>query len=582
MNPVEFAQKHFSNYKTKGQEIIPTYCPFCKGGKKGDKYTFALNVDTGAYNCKRGTCGESGSFKQLLKEFGEETYRPHPPKSHKYIPPKTSITPAQKKVEEYLSKRCFSKATWERRKVGESNGNIAFPYYQDGKLVLIKFRKPEKYTGKGQKAWREKGGKAGFWGMDECDPKKPLVIVEGEMDALSLDECGVENVVSVPSGAEDLTCVENCWDWLEQFKKIIIWPDNDDPGQEMCRKLIAKLGEWRCFLVNSKYKDANESLFIEGKEKTFKQVEDAEEVPISGLIRLSEVKKIDIRSLEKVYSRLYGIDKTLGGFFLGMVSVWTGINSHGKSTLLGQIMLESIEQGYSVCVFSGEQPAAIFKYGIDLQAAGTEYLKMHIDPYRKEEVYYVEDVYKNYINEWYKDSFFLYDTFGTAQDEDILKRFEYAARRYDCKVFLIDNLMITAFTDNDRDFYRRQSNFIGKVKNFAHKFGAHVHVVAHPRKVEGRLTKADVAGSGGITNKADNVLSVFRVETDKDKADYPGVNTIVDIFKNRLLGTQNKEIQLRYSPPDKRFSMLSRPEDLKKQYSWVNLLRRGEYGPSPF
>ena len=577
MIPIEFARKHFPHHKVKGEEIVPALCPFCKGGNKGDKNTFALNIDTGAYNCKRGSCGAAGSFSQLMKEFGEVTYKPQP-----FVVPQTRISPAQQRVEKYLKARCFTRDTWERRKVGESEGNIAFPYYENGKLVLMKFRKPEKYQGKGQKAWREKGGKAVFWGMDDCTPDKPLVIVEGEMDALALDECGVENVVSVPSGAEDLTCIENCWDWLEQFKKIIIWPDSDEPGQEMCRKLIAKLGEWRCYIVNSEYKDANESLYKAGKETTTQAVKDAKEVPISGLVRLADVKKVDLQSMDKVYSKIYGIDKTLGGFFMGMVTVWTGINSHGKSTLLGQILLESIEQGYSVCAFSGEQPASMFQYNIDLQAAGVEYAETHYDNYRQEEVYFVNDRIKGFIHEWYKDRFFLYDTFGTANDDDILKRFEFAARRHDCRTFLVDNLMITSFTDKDNDFYRRQSNFIGKVKNFAHKFGVHVHVVAHPRKSEGRLTKMDVAGSGDITNRADNVLSVFRIEHDDDKQKYPGVDTIVDIFKNRLMGIQNKEIWLNFNPEDKRFAMCSRAEQLKKHYAWTTLLKEDDYGPAPF
>ena len=261
---------------------------------------------------------------------------------------------------------------------------------------------------------------------------------------------------------------------------------------------------------------------------------------------------------------------------MGQVTVWTGINSHGKSTLLGQLMLESIEQGHSVCAFSGELPAPMFQYAIDLQAAGVEFAEVHYDNYREEEVYFVGDKVKGLIHEWYKDRFFLYDTFGTAQDDDILKRFEFAARRHDCKTFLIDNLMITAFSDRDNDFYRRQSNFIGKVKYFAHKFNVHIHVVAHPRKQDGRLTKMDISGSGDIANKADNVLGVHRLEKEEERGKYPGTDTLVDIFKNRLSGRQNVEVWLKYSPEDKRFAMSSTPEELRKHYSWTKLMKEGK------
>ena len=60
------------------------------------------------------------------------------------------------------------------------------PYFENGELVLMKFR-----TTKPAKHWREEGGKPIFSGVwTYATPSKPLVIVEGEMDALALDECG--------------------------------------------------------------------------------------------------------------------------------------------------------------------------------------------------------------------------------------------------------------------------------------------------------------------------------------------------------------------------------------------------------
>ena len=66
----EFVDKYLAPYKLKGDEVIPERCPFCHGGEHGDKYTFALNAETGAYNCKRGTCGVQGAFPDLLQNFG--------------------------------------------------------------------------------------------------------------------------------------------------------------------------------------------------------------------------------------------------------------------------------------------------------------------------------------------------------------------------------------------------------------------------------------------------------------------------------------------------------------------------------
>lgn len=576
MDPYEFARAHFGEWKQHGNEIIPTTCPYCKGGERRDKFTFALNVDKLTFNCKRGTCGKQGHFTQLCRDFGEEAtdwrfeMRKSPPKQFKK--PETKVNPAKKKVEDYLKLRGFSRETWERRGVGESDGNIVFPYYENGQAVLMKFRKPEKYNGQGQKAWREAGGKAVLWGMDLCDPEKPLVIVEGEMDALALDECGVENVVSVPSGAQDLTWVENCWDWLEQFNKVIIWGDNDDPGKEMVRNLILKLGEWKCYTVDCQWKDANISLVKEGKEKTAEYVKNAKPIPVHGLIDLADVVPIDLTKIERVRSAVPALDEAIGGFLMGELSIWTGKNGQGKSTFLGQMLLGAVEEGKSVCAYSGELRADRFQYWINLQAAGPNNLSFHFDNVKQRKTPYVEKDISKRIRDWYRGKFWLYDNNLRAENTEeagIIKLFTYAARKYDCKVFLVDNLMTAKFDQmNEEDYYRAQSKFVGELVHFAKTFNVHVHLVAHPKKTRGKLEKEDISGSGDITNRADNVFSVERVPDDSTL----GCDSIVSVLKNRSEGKQNIEIGLNFDQDSKRFWQPSDPRGSKWQYGWENTL----------
>lgn len=576
ISPIEFARKHLNPYKTSGSEVIPTYCPFCHGGDNKDKHTFAMHVETGVYNCKRGSCGVSGTFRQLLREFGEQAetdYYRRPSKQYK-APTSKPETPKQKVVA-YLKQRGFTPPTWERRGVGEYKGAIAMPYYQDGKLMLMKFRPAHKPKDNEKKGWREEGGKAVFWGMDFCDQNKPLTICEGEMDALALDEAGIDNVVSVPNGAQDLSCIENCWEWLDKFKQVILWVDNDEPGRKLEWNLIQRLGSWRCSVIRHKRKDANEVLLLDGKQAVKDAVNGAVEVPMEGLVSLAEVPSLDYQDVVRVRSGIRGIDQAIGGFMLGEVSVWTGINSSGKSTLLGQLLLEAIDQGFSICAYSGELPARVFRYWIDLQAAGPQHLKMRRDEIRKREVPHVDPDAIKRIRSWYGDKFYLYDSFGAAKDHKIIEVFEYAARRYGCKVFMIDNLMTTVFTGTDRDFYRQQSNFVGLLKDFANRFDVHVHVVAHPRKTEGRLNKMDVSGSGDITNRADSVLSVHRCSQQEVKDN--NCNTMVDIFKNRFSGRQDVTIQLIFDGQCKRYSMAGNPAGIAKRYGWYNQIQGGDY-----
>lgn len=573
MNPYDFAKRYLGRYKEKGDEIIPEFCPFCRGGDHRDKYTFALNVKRQTYNCKRGSCGKQGHFSQLCKEFGEEynreniheIYRP----KRTYKKPVAKTETAKEKVEKYLISRGFSKETWERRGVGEYNGNIAFPYYENGELVMLKFRKPEEYSGHGQKAWREEGGKPILWGMDLCDCTNPLVLVEGEFDALALDEVGIENVVSVPSGAQDLSWIELCWDFLERFKQIIIFGDNDEPGREMVRKIIPRLGEWRCYVVDCPHKDANESLLKDGASKTVGYVFGAKPVPINGLIDLADVTPFDVSKIERVPSNIIGVDEEIGGFLMGELSVWTGKSGQGKSTFLGQMLIESIECGYSVCAYSGELRADRFQYWINLQAAGRKNIISYFDTVKGRDVNYVSRQTAERIKAWYKGKFWLYDNnvTGTSTEESgIIKLFSYAARKYNCKIFLVDNLMTSRFDSgrSDSDFFRAQSKFVGELVYFAKAYNVHVHLVAHPRKTNGELQKEAISGSGDITNRADNVFAIERI-------DNSGHNTELAILKNRAEGVQDVKIGLMFNKVSKRFFQPSAQYGADKKYGWEEI-----------
>jgi twinkle protein len=124
----------------------------------------------------------------------------------------------------------------------------------------------------------------------------------------------------------------------------------------------------------------------------------------------------------------------------------------------------------------------------------------------------------------------------------------------------------------------KQKEFVVRLVNFARKYNAIVHLIAHPRKLETtrRLTKFDVSGSGDITNLAHYVLSIHRV-SDKEKdppKDIRGnyikapieYDCIVDLFKNRLTGIQDKEMGVYFDTDSYRF--YTTKDELYKNYKW--------------
>lgn len=345
VTPLQFAQRHLSPFRVTGAEIIPTTCPVCKGGSGGDSDTFALNMYTGAWNCKRGSCAAEGGFQQLADMFGEDGEVLNPQNystSNKktYTLPTTELFPITDQIISYFDKRKISVDTLNAFQIAsDANGNIVFPFYRRGELVFVKMRPPRKVDKGEKKEWREKNTEPILFGMDNCAFGQQLTVCEGQIDAMSLYEAGIHNVVSVPSGSEDLEWVNLCWDWLDKFDDILIFGDADEPGQGMVQKLVKMLGEARCSTITDypvrpgdtvPCKDANEILYFYGAEKLAEIVQNAPRVEIKGIIRLADVKMVDYTVLPRVRSGIPKLDELTGGMFDGCVTIITGEPGCGK------------------------------------------------------------------------------------------------------------------------------------------------------------------------------------------------------------------------------------------------------------
>ena len=529
-----FADRHLAPYdlrkKQTGElEIIPRVCPFCKGGDNGDEKSFALSVDHGVYVCKRGSCGQRGTFSSLAHEFRFETSAQpikgqRKSKKPQFNLPQVKLLEPTEEIYKYFESRKISRTTVDAFHIAsDDKGNIVFPFYMGGENIFVKFRKPykPKPEDKGPKEWREPNTKAILFGMDDCVFSKPLVITEGQVDAMALYEAGVRNVVSVPSGCEDTSWIENCWEWLEKFKTIILFGDSDDPGRKMVDQVARRLDESRCMIVEDYpekpvggiCKDANEVLYFHGEFALIAMVENAKEIPVKGLINLGSVIPVPLDSIPNIRTNIPKLDWALRGLREGSVTIWTGKPGHGKSTLSGLFALQAVEQGSAVCVYSGELSKEEFQEWINLQCAGSDYIGLKADkdgnpipcvPYQVQQR----------IIQYYDNKIFLFDNEeifeNETEDKAILRLFKVAARKNGCKLFIVDNLMM-ALAESDEEF-RDQKKFVNSLKKFARKFGVHVAIVAHPRKVKAgeHLRGEDVAGSSAVNNLADATMVMER------------------------------------------------------------------------
>ena len=309
----DFARAH-GEYRERGKEIELLRCPYCQGGKS-DKWTFAINKDSGQFKCFRSSCMASGNMITLAKDFdfslGKDIdeYYTHKTEYKKLSQPKEKIIPKQNAID-YLVKRGISKEIVEKYEITCQNDNdkiLVFPFFDEkGVMQFVKYRNTDFVKGetKGSKEWCEKDCKPILYGMKQCNGSFDRVIItEGQIDSLTLAECGIENAVSVPTGAMGFTWIPHVWDWFSKFKEIIVFGDYEKGKitllDELSRRFRGKTKHVR-FEDYKDCKDANEILLKYGKEAVISAVENSVFIPINRVIELASVEKVDIYSLPKL------------------------------------------------------------------------------------------------------------------------------------------------------------------------------------------------------------------------------------------------------------------------------------------
>lgn len=285
-----------------------------------------------------------------------------------------------------------------------------------------------------------------------------------------------------------------------------------------------------------------------------------------------QIKTIKRDLSQVVSSGIDLIDKRIIGFNLGELSVWSGSNGSGKSSVLSQLAIESIDNNFKVALFSGELREDRVLNWLQLQACGKNYSKKT----QYENYYIVPDDVKGKVNAWLEKKLYIYNNQKGARVEDVLKAIDKCIEDNKIKVVIIDNLMALDLNSVVGEKYEKQTNLVIALSQLAKKRNVHIHFVAHPRKSLGFLRKQDISGTADITNLADNVFIVHRVNNDFKRAikEYLGIkegnpileyNNVIEICKNRDIGISDEFIGLYFERESKRF--LNTQKEIKV-YGW--------------
>ena len=538
----EFNQHGLEVGKTQG------ICPLCSHTRKPKN----RKLKCASYDWERGlgTCHNCNSTFQL------HTYQRKGASEREYVRPvfstKTHQAPSSKVVEWFKS-RGITQDTLEALNVseglefmpqtGKNENTIKFNYFMGNQLINIKYRDARKNF----KLY--KGAEKVFYNINSIVGHESCIIVEGEIDALSLHEAGVPNVISVPNGAtlnhNNLDYLDNCIDYFEDKTKIILAVDADEPGTMLKQEFVRRLGAENCYIVDfADCKDANEYLIKYGKDELKNAIHNAQQVPLENVSTLKTVEN-DLKDFVKHGFKpgfqvgLQNFDKIFSTYTGQFITV-TGIPSSGKSDFVDQMVVGyNNNYGWKTAFASPEnQPIYLHAHKLMRKHWGDMPSRSDIGSDKWKQV-------ANHVN----DNYYFIDM-DKYSLESVLRKGAELVKRKGIKCLVIDPYNKVRDTNAVSDDVNRYTmDYLSKIESFCKKYDVLTFIVAHPTKMKrdqnGKIqepTMYNIKGGGEWYDASYHGLLVHR--------DYEAKNTKVKVLKVKFqnLGENGGESYFTWEP----------------------------------
>lgn len=277
-------------------------------------------------------------------------------------------------------------------------------------------------------------------------------------------------------------------------------------------------------------------------------------------LTFSEIKDKDRSQIISIPTGFTELDKKIIGLNKGELTLVSGSNASGKSSMIKQLCLNAVDKGFRIIEYSGELDSTRSKSWTVQQAAGRQF----VEATRYENYFRVPQKISDKISDWLGDKWKVYNNLYGSNFEQLVADVEETLLTDSCDIFVVDNIMALDLSDISNDKYDRQKIAVLKLKELAIKYNIHIILVAHPRKSVSFLRKDDVSGSADLTNAVENVLLIHRVNNDfirrsveffdKGKAEeYFKYGNVIEVAKNRDLGIVDYLVGLYYEIESKRF-----------------------------
>ena len=511
---------------------IKTFCPECHETRrdKRDK-SLSVDIDKGIWKCHY--CGFSGHLEfdeydkqrwmeqqtwyQRTKIKQKPTYKRPEPKP---------ILPISQRALTWFESRGISAKTLEELKITEGlewmpqkNGKantVQFNYFLNGELVNTKFRT-------GDKCFKLiSGAELIPYNIDAIKGQKECIICEGEMDCLTVHECGFPYVVSVPNGANaNLDYLDNyIEDYFDDKETIYIASDTDTKGVLLKEELIRRFGAERCKVVSygDGCKDANEQLMKYGRESVKMCINTATEIKIDGVFTVGDFEQ----SLDALFENGWQKGVTIGhenfdrlcSFETKRLCIVTGIPGSGKSEFIDEITERlNVRYKWRFAYFSPENaPLAYHASKLIEKFTGKRFSRKTL----------TDNEYKQVKEHLEQDFFFISPTDDFKLD-NILDKAKFLVRRKGIKALIIDPFNRLENEQGTRNETQYISELLDRLTNFAQRNDILIILMAHPTKqpknkdgVIEAPTLYDISGSANFFNKADFGIVVHRNRIDNN------------------------------------------------------------------
>jgi twinkle protein len=534
------------------ENVRHSTCPLCsESRKKKTQKCLSVFWDTGMAKCSH--CGEVIQLHTYKKKNSNKIFSK---------PTWQNNTNLSDNLVKWFEGRKITQFTLRRLKITEGKewmpqtqkeeNTIQFNYFRENELINVKYRD-------GRKNFKMfKDAEKIPYNLDNIRTSKEVIIVEGEIDVLTCVECGKWNAISSPNGSTtkgvNLEWLDNSYDYFENKEKIILALDDDDPGQNVQKEIIRRLGAERCYIVDLfGENDYNDLLQKQGKDKVIESIENAKQCPLENVNTLKDIRS----SLHDFYMNgvqqgfKIGVDNfdDIFSTYTGQYITVTGIPSSGKSEWVDQMTIGySLNYDWKIGYCSPEnKPTFLHVDKICRKIAGFKPSPLQINTTKWK-------ITEDYVN----DHFFFMDFEHGYSLKEVLKKGAELVKRKGIKCLVIDPFNKVNLKESRRsDINQYTNDYLTEIDNFCRKYDVLVILVAHPVKMrkENGITPEpdfyDIKGGGEHYDMSYHGLLVHR--------NYEAKTVKVKVLKVKFghLGENRAETNFSYHSESGRYLQIS-------------------------